>query len=135
MSSFPRGPENYKRKVPKSIEIPPAPDPVTPEALAAWLTTQRPGFVVVLDVRSPEEFATSRIKSSINIPHESFLENVSRLADKVSTSNNVVIVSSASPDVDVTDGQLLLNELLQSGRVTTRVGGVHYVVGSRSGFG
>ena len=61
---------------------PPASTPVTPAASSATASDAAsavsPQQVLLIDVRSPEEFATGHLDGAINIPHEQIAEQIAR---------------------------------------------------------
>ena len=61
---------------------PPASTPVTPAASSATASDAAsavtPKQVLLIDVRSPEEFAAGHLDGAINIPHEQIAEQIAR---------------------------------------------------------
>ena len=66
-------------------------DMVTPEILAA---IEREALIV--DVRTPEEFADGHYPGAINIPHESILDGLNQLGVTIDTS--VILTAAAATD-------------------------------------
>lgn len=50
--------------------------PIATEVSQQELTSRRPGDFLILDVRTPEEFAAGHVENALNIPHD-------RLADRL----------------------------------------------------
>jgi rhodanese-related sulfurtransferase len=81
-----------------NIEVPPALDQVAPELLAGQIQDGK--SVVVVDVRTPEEYEKGHIAGSKNIPLDD-LDVDTAVAELIATGvESIVFVSLQSPDID-----------------------------------
>jgi|JI10StandDraft_1071094.scaffolds.fasta_scaffold430915_1 phage shock protein E len=53
--------------------------PVAQEIALEEFIRQPPGSFLILDVRSPEEYAAGHIKNALNIPHDRIAERISQI--------------------------------------------------------